>query len=246
MSTQISCTLNILPFHPPTPCGVTDRATLPGRTFVGLSRYTLVYANNQPGAQSRPVNPPIYSLRTLMGVALTIALARYRNIGQQNSRSRIGARRLRSYFDPVSRSSALGRCSVWVTLKLGNTNHRVQSGARRVPGASTLPVGFLSGPKAPVWCIVSNSHASHVTRHSLCCQSRVLFTLFCRESVTLRFASNSDRMYNAWPLQRWRWTAQSRASFSDRRYSELSGQWSARWLSRNQSSLLTVGAHSAA
>ena len=42
-----------------------------------------------------------------------------------------------------------------------------------------------------------------------------LRTLCCRGSVTCLFASNSPRRYTAWPRQRYRWTLQSSASFSD-------------------------------
>lgn len=37
----------------------------------------------------------------------------------------------------------------------------------------------------------------------------------------MRFASKRDRMYTAWPRQSCRWTAQSSAVFSARRYSDL-------------------------
>jgi hypothetical protein len=40
-------------------------------------------------------------------------------------------------------------------------------------------------------------------------------TLCCRGSVTCLFASNRPRRYTAWPRQRYRWTLQSSASFSD-------------------------------
>lgn len=47
--------------------------------------------------------------------------------------------------------------------------------------------------------------------HTRCCLGLVMF----------RFASNSDRMYSACPRHRCRWTAQSSASFNERRYSDL-------------------------
>jgi hypothetical protein len=46
-------------------------------------------------------------------------------------------------------------------------------------------------------------------------------TLCCLGSRTLALASKRERMYMAWPRQRYRWTDQSRASLSDRRYRRL-------------------------
>lgn len=47
--------------------------------------------------------------------------------------------------------------------------------------------------------------------HTRCCLGFVMF----------RFASNRERMYSACPRHRCRWTAQSSASFSERRYKDL-------------------------
>lgn len=46
-----------------------------------------------------------------------------------------------------------------------------------------------------------------------CCE--LVRTLCCRGSVTCLLASNRPRRYTAWPRQRYRWTLQSSASFSD-------------------------------
>ena len=45
--------------------------------------------------------------------------------------------------------------------------------------------------------------------------------LSCLGSRTPLFASNNERMYMAWPLQRERCTDQSSASFRERRYNDL-------------------------
>lgn len=49
----------------------------------------------------------------------------------------------------------------------------------------------------------------------------IALTLCCLGSRTLALASKRERMYMAWPRQRYRWTDQSRASLSDRRYRRL-------------------------
>ena len=46
-------------------------------------------------------------------------------------------------------------------------------------------------------------------------------TLCCLGSRMFLFASKRERIYMAWPRQRKRWTDQSRASFSERRYRRL-------------------------
>jgi hypothetical protein len=53
--------------------------------------------------------------------------------------------------------------------------------------------------------------------------------LCCLGSRMCLFASNNDRMYIACPLHRCRWTAQSRASFRERRYNDLERIWSVSW-----------------
>jgi len=56
-------------------------------------------------------------------------------------------------------------------------------------------------------CFHFSSKSSASLNTALCCLGSRMFL----------FASNNDRMYNAWPLQRFRWTHQSRESLRERR-----------------------------
>jgi len=59
-------------------------------------------------------------------------------------------------------------------------------------------------------CFHFSSKSSASWKRALCCLGSRMFL----------FASKRDLMYRACPLQRYRWTDQSRASFKERRYRE--------------------------
>ena len=73
----------------------------------------------------------------------------------------------------------------------------------------------------PVYCGDSIGRMDSEEGRRVVTKGWIELTLCCLGSRTLALASKRERMYMAWPRQRYRWTDQSRASLSDRRYRRL-------------------------
>lgn len=122
------------------------------------------------------------------------------------SRSRTGDGRFRSYLEPAAVSLAF--CTWRLFPYAGETYLRGLSGEYKGQGASSSLAASRSRSIEPMH---RNQRRDHLP------VANWWQTLWCRGSVTLRLASNSERIYIAWPRHRCRWTAQSSASFNERR-----------------------------
>ncbi len=124
-------------------------------------------------------------------------------------RSRIGEGKLRSYLLPVSSVNSAHQTSQMTTSVLLYLQVRLVE--RMDQGASSFLTVFQFRREVP----------GDVSTEGVTAAPVALLTLCCLGSETCRFASKRDRMYKAWPRHNERCTAQSRASFKDRRYSDL-------------------------
>jgi hypothetical protein len=146
------------------------------------------------------------SVDGVWGSCLNRQFPGYSLLGKLDSRSRTGDGRFRSNLEPARVLSAVYKRQ-W-TQSGGMYLQELSEGCKGRGVSSSLAASLFH-------LIEPVDRNSQRLIHSRIANSWL--TLWCRGSVTFRLASKSERIYRAWPRHRCRWTAQSNASFSERR-----------------------------